>query len=290
MSKRTDLAIESAASICSVAPIEGIIKKVDFYEREQIEITEISVESQKASEILDRPIGKYITLENVEGCFSLYSDLYNEQVELLAKQLKKLIPEETEKIMVVGLGNTGITPDSLGPVSADKIFATRHIKRLAKDIDTSDLKEITVVKTGVMAQTGLESSEYVKAVIKQTEPQLVVAINALACSDISHLGTTIQLTDTGISPGSGVENARKELSAKTLGIPCIAVGVPTVADMNTLAEAMCEGDVNSEFNGMIVTPKSIDNLIIRTASIISTAMNRVFHPTLTDEEITSLIF
>lgn len=290
MSKRTDLAIESAASICSVAPIEGIIKKVDFYEREQIEITEISVESQKASEILDRPIGKYITLENVEGCFSLYSDLYNEQVELLAKQLKKLIPEETEKIMVVGLGNTGITPDSLGPVSADKIFATRHIKRLAKDIDTSDLKEITVVKTGVMAQTGLESSEYVKAVIKQTEPQLVVAIDALACSDISHLGTTIQLTDTGISPGSGVENARKELSAKTLGIPCIAVGVPTVADMNTLAEAMCEGDVNSEFNGMIVTPKSIDNLIIRTASIISTAMNRVFHPTLTDEEITSLIF
>lgn len=290
MSKRTDLAIESAASICSVAPIEGIIKKVDFYESEQIEITEISVESQKASEILDRPIGKYITLENVEGCFSLYSDLYNEQVELLAKQLKKLIPEETEKIMVVGLGNTGITPDSLGPVSADKIFATRHIKRLAKDIDTSDLKEITVVKTGVMAQTGLESSEYVKAVIKQTEPQLVVAIDALACSDISHLGTTIQLTDTGISPGSGVENARKELSAKTLGIPCIAVGVPTVADMNTLAEAMCEGDVNSEFNGMIVTPKSIDNLIIRTASIISTAMNRVFHPTLTDEEITSLIF
>lgn len=290
MSKRTDLAIESAASICSVAPIEGIIKKVDFYEREQIEITEISVESQKASEILDRPIGKYITLENVEGCFSLYSDLYNEQVELLAKQLKKLIPEETEKIMVVGLGNTGITPDSLGPVSADKIFATRHIKRLAKDIDTSDLKEITVVKTGVMAQTGLESSEYVKAVIKQTEPQLVVAVDALACSDISHLGTTIQLTDTGISPGSGVENARKELSAKTLGIPCIAVGVPTVADMNTLAEAMCEGDVNSEFNGMIVTPKSIDNLIIRTASIISTAMNRVFHPTLTDEEIASLIF
>lgn len=290
MSKRTDLAIESATSICSVAPIEGIIKKVDFYESEQIEITEISVESQKASEILDRPIGKYITLENVEGCFSLYSDLYNEQVELLAKQLKKLIPEETEKIMVVGLGNTGITPDSLGPVSADKIFATRHIKRLAKDINTSDLKEITVVKTGVMAQTGLESSEYVKAVIKQTEPQLVVAVDALACSDISHLGTTIQLTDTGISPGSGVENARKELSAKTLGIPCIAVGVPTVADMNTLAEAMCEGDVNSEFNGMIVTPKSIDNLIIRTASIISTAMNRVFHPTLTDEEIASLIF
>ena len=290
MSKRTDLAIESATSICSVAPIEGIIKKVDFYESEQIEITEISVESQKASEILDRPIGKYITLENVEGCFSLYSDLYNEQVELLAKQLKKLIPEETEKIMVVGLGNTGITPDSLGPVSADKIFATRHIKRLAKDIDTSDLKEITVVKTGVMAQTGLESSEYVKAVIKQTEPQLVVAVDALACSDISHLGTTIQLTDTGISPGSGVENARKELSAKTLGIPCIAVGVPTVADMNTLVAEMSEGNVNNEFNGMIVTPKSIDNLIIRTASIISTAMNRVFHPTLTDEEITSLIF
>ena len=290
MSKRTDLAIESAASICSVAPIEGIIKKVDLFENEQIEITEISVESQKASEILGKPIGKYITLENVEGCFSLYSDLYNEQVELLAEQLEKLIPMGTEKIMVVGLGNTGITPDSLGPAVADKIFATRHIKRLAKDIDTSDLKEITVIKTGVMAQTGLESSEYVKAVINQIEPQLVVAVDALACSEISHLGTTIQLTDTGISPGSGVENARKELSDKTLGIPCIAVGVPTVADMNTLVAEMSEGNVNNEFNGMIVTPKSIDNLIIRTASIISTSMNRVFHPTLTDEEIASLIF
>ena len=290
MSKRTDLAIESAASICSVAPIEGIIKKVDLFENEQIEITEISVESQKASEVLGKPIGKYITLENVEGCFSLYSDLYNEQVELLAEQLEKLIPMGTEKIMVVGLGNTGITPDSLGPAVADKIFATRHIKRLAKDIDTSDLKEITVIKTGVMAQTGLESSEHVKAVINQVKPQLVVAVDALACSDISHLGTTIQLTDTGISPGSGVENARKELSDKTLGIPCIAVGVPTVADMNTLVAEMSEGNVNNEFNGMIVTPKSIDNLIIRTASIISTSMNRVFHPTLTDEEIASLIF
>lgn len=290
MSIRTDLALESAATLTSTSPVEGIIKKVQTYEEKQIEITEISVESQKASQLLEKPQGKYITLENTEGCFSLYSDLYNEQIELLAEQIKKLVPDNVEKVMFVGLGNRGITPDSLGPAVADKVFATRHIKKLAKDIDTSDLKEVTVMKTGVMAQTGLESSEYVRGLVNQIKPQLIVAVDALACSELSHLGTTVQLTDTGISPGSGVENARKELSFNTMGIPCIAIGVPTVADMNTLAEGLCKEPAIPEFNGMIVTPKSIDNLIVRTSSIISTAVNRVFHPSLTDEEIASLIF
>lgn len=290
MSIRTDLAIESAAVLTATSSIEGVSKKVQQYEDKQIEITEISVESQKASQLLGKPEGKYITLENTQGCFSLYSDFYNEQVDLLAEQIKKIVPDNMEKIMFVGLGNRGITPDSLGPAVADKIFATRHIKKLAKDIDTSDLKEVTVVTTGVMAQTGLESSEYVKAVVNQIKPQVIVTVDALACSEISHLGTTVQLTDTGISPGSGVENARKELSFNTMGIPCIAIGVPTVADMNTLTEGLCSESSSPDFNGMIVTPKSIDNLITRTSAIISTAINRVFHPSLSDEEIASLIF
>ena len=290
MSIRTDLALESAAVLTATSSVEGVTKKVQHFENKQLEITEISVESQKASQLLEKPQGKYITLENTAGCFSLYSDFYDGQIEMLSEQIKKLVPENIEKILFVGLGNTMITPDSLGPFVADKVFATRHIKKLAKDIDTSDLLDIAVIKTGVMAQTGLESSEYVKAVISEIKPQAVVVVDALACSEISHLGTTIQLTDTGIAPGSGVENARKELSFNTLGIPCIAIGVPTVADMNTLAKSLgCEAK-HTELNGMIVTPKSIDNLIMRTSAIISTALNRVFHPTLTDEEITSLIF
>ena len=191
--------------------------------------------------------------------------------------------------MFAGLGNRAITPDSLGPLTAEKIFATRHIKRLAKDIDTSDLSDVTVITTGVMAQTGVESSETVKALADLVKPDAIIIADALACSDISHLGTTVQLTDTGISPGSGVENARKELSQKTLGVPCIAIGVPTVADMNTIAEGLCISYIPKEFNGMLVTPKSIDNLVLRSAGLIATAVNRAFHPSLSDEEIASLI-
>ena len=290
MSLRTDLALESASQVSTVPPVEGITRTTRNHEGSKIQITEISVSSPKASEILGKPIGKYITIENTQGCFSLYSDLFSEQVNVISQELKKLINKNAEKIMFVGLGNRAITPDSLGPLTAEKIFATRHIKRLAKDIDTSDLSDVSVVTTGVMAQTGIESSESVKAIADHVKPDLIIIVDALACSDLAHLGTTIQITDTGISPGSGVENARKELSLNTLGVPCIAIGVPTVADMNTIAEGLSSRSLPPEFNGMIVTPKSIDNLILKTSGLISTAINRTFHPSLTDEEITSLIF
>ena len=290
MSLRTDLAIESAAQLVAKEPIEGVSQTVCQHENARIETTEIIVETQRAAQMLGKPVGKYITIQNVEGSFSLYSDLFSEQVDILAEQLKKLMPEKRQRIMFAGLGNRAITPDSLGPAAADKIFATRHIKRLAKDIDTSDLSDVSVVTMGVMAQTGIESSEMIKAIAEHTKPELIIIVDALACSDLSHLGTTIQLTDTGISPGSGVENARKELSQSTLGIPCVAIGVPTVADMNTIAETISQSPAPEQFDGMLVTPKSIDNLILKSAAIISTAINRAFHPTLTDEEIASLIF
>ena len=140
-----------------------------------------------------------------------------------------------------------------------------------------------------MAQTGVESSETVKALAGIIKPDVIIIVDALACSDLSHLGTTIQLTNTGISPGSGVENARKELSFHTLGVPCIAIGVPTVADMNSIAEELCNVQAPEEFDGMLVTPKSIDNLVLRSAGLIATAINRTFHPDLSDEEIASLI-
>lgn len=255
-----------------------------------IKVTEITVDNQKAADIIGKPIGKYITIENTKGCFSLYSDLFSEQIDILSKELCALIGKIPKKIMFAGLGNRAITPDSLGPLTAEKIFATRHIKRLAKDIDTSDLSDVTVITTGVMAQTGVESSETVKALADLVKPDAIIIADALACSDISHLGTTVQLTDTGISPGSGVENARKELSQKTLGVPCIAIGVPTVADMNTIAEGLCISYIPKEFNGMLVTPKSIDNLVLRSAGLIATAVNRTFHPSLSDEEIASPYF
>ncbi len=289
MSKRTDLAFESAQQILTTASISGLAQYQRNYENADIKVTEISVDDQKASEMIGKPIGKYVTIENTNGCFSLYSDLFDEQIDVLYKELNSLMGKTPRKIMFAGLGNRAITPDSLGPITAEKIFATRHIKRLAKDIDTSDLSDVSVITTGVMAQTGVESSETVKALAGIIKPDVIIIVDALACSDLSHLGTTIQLTNTGISPGSGVENARKELSFHTLGVPCIAIGVPTVADMNSIAEELCNVQAPEEFDGMLVTPKSIDNLVLRSAGLIATAINRTFHPDLSDEEISSLI-
>lgn len=289
MSKRTDLAFESAQQILTTASISGLAQYQRNYENADIKVTEISVDDQKASEMIGKPIGKYVTIENTNGCFSLYSVLFDEQIDVLCKELNSLMGKTPRKIMFAGLGNRAITPDSLGPITAEKIFATRHIKRLAKDIDTSDLSDVSVITTGVMAQTGVESSETVKALAGIIKPDVIIIVDALACSDLSHLGTTIQLTNTGISPGSGVENARKELSFHTLGVPCIAIGVPTVADMNSIAEELCNVQAPEEFDGMLVTPKSIDNLVLRSAGLIATAINRTFHPDLSDEEIASLI-
>lgn len=288
MSVRTDLAFESAQEAIK-SSLKGVSQHQRTYENASIKVTETSVEDKSASAIIGKPVGKYVTIENTKGCFSLYSDLFNEQIDVFCKELSSLMDKFPKRIMFAGLGNRAITPDSLGPLTAEKVFATRHIKRLAKDIDTSALSDVSVITTGVMAQTGMESSETVKALADIIAPDVIIIVDALACSDLAHLGTTIQLTNTGISPGSGVENARKELSERVLGIPCIAIGVPTVADMNTVAEGLCHTNAPKEFDGMLVTPKSIDNLVFRSAGLISTAINRTFHPDLTDEEINSLL-
>lgn len=287
MSIRTDLALESAQTAVK-SSLKGVTQHERAYQNAAIRATETVVDTD-AADIIGKPVGKYITIENTKGSFSLYSDLFSEQTDIFSRELRMLMGKAPRKIMFAGLGNRAITPDSLGPLTAERIFATRHIKRLAKDIDTADLSDVTVVTTGVMAQTGMESSEIVKAVADVVNPDIIIIVDALACSDLKHLGTTIQLTDTGISPGSGVENARKELSERTLGVPCVAIGVPTVADMDTVAEGVCHAAAPKEFDGMLVTPKSIDNLVLRSAGLIATAINRTFHPNLTDEEIKSLI-
>ncbi len=288
MSIRTDLALESAQQVSLQTQLEGVSQLRRSYKNIKLEVTEITVESEKAAHLLKKPEGRYITVESADGHFSSYSDFFDGRVKCIADEIKRLcnIPE---RVLVVGLGNRAITPDSLGPSVAEKIFATRHIKRLAKDLDTSELSDVAVLTTGVMAQTGVESSAAVKAICNEILPQLVIVIDALACSDLSHLGTTVQLCNTGISPGSGVENARKELSEETLGIPCVAVGVPTVTDMTTIAHTASINPLPEAFQGMIVTPKTIDNLIIRTSAMIAAAINKVLHPTLTFEEIQSLI-
>ena len=286
MGIRTDLALEATQQLTKTTPVEGITK--NEYQKANLNITEIIVETDSAAQNLGKPKGKYITIQS-ELSLENHSDNFNERVDILAEEINKLCGNK-ENILVIGLGNKSITPDSLGPDVADQTFATRHIKQLAKDVDTSDLSTVSVVKTGVLGDTGIESSETVRAICDMLKPTVIIAIDALACSEISNLGTTIQLCDTGISPGSGVENARKELSEQTLGAKVIAIGVPTVVDMQTISEYVFGTPApNKEMNNMMVTPRSIDKLIMRVSRLIAMGINRAFQPNLSIEDITSLV-
>jgi spore protease len=267
--------------------LAGVVKKERSYEEAELDVTEIEILTEEAARRLGKPVGKYLTVCCRSGRLSDCCENAAARAEVIARELTGLI-KLPERVLLAGLGNISITPDSLGPRTASGVLATRHIKRLAKDIDTSELSEVTVISAGVMAQTGMESQELIRSLSRETEAQLVIAVDALACSELSHLGSTIQLCTSGISPGSGVENARSELSEATLGIPCAAIGVPTVTDCSVIAEAS-GGSALPEYAGMIVTPKDIDCLISRSAELISLGINRALHPTLSQEELDLLM-
>lgn len=235
MSIRTDMAAESFSQAGGAEKLQGVKVKNKVIESARLEVTDITIETQEAAEKLGRPVGRYITLTATDSTFDMYSDSFRERAEVIAKAIRELCGG-CERFLAVGLGNYALTSDAVGPLTAEKIFATRHIKSLAKEIDTDDLGEVTVIQTGVLGNTGIESSEQVKAIAERVTPQAIIAVDALACSELSNLGRTIQLCNTGISPGSGVENARKELSLSTLGVKCIAIGVPTVIDLCTAAQ------------------------------------------------------
>lgn len=276
MKKRTDLALESAESVATDAELpDGI--SVSEKKTPCFLVTDVSVTSDEAAKRIEKPVGRYVTLET-----GARLDMRPENFEQCAYDLAEeitVLKGGAERILVVGLGNEDITPDSLGPRVCSHIFATRHIRENAPLLYSDDLGEVCAIAPGVMGQTGIEASELIKSVCGSVKPSMVIAVDALACSDISHLGRTIQLTDTGISPGSGVLNARKELSDETLGVPCLAIGVPTIADL---------GRSDSEGEPMMVTPRSVDKLISCSAQLISAAINLSLHKGLTLDEIISL--
>lgn len=287
VSVRTDLAVESAEQLSLTRGLEGVSRHVDTVPEAQLEITDISIETPRAAKLMGRPCGRYITLRALDGAFDSFSPCFERRARIVSQQLEKLC-ENAKSALVVGLGNRAITPDAVGPLCADRIFATRHIKRYAKEMDSEDLGEISVTQTGVMGTTGIESAEYIGALCASLKPQIVVAVDALACSELSHLGSTIQLCNTGISPGSGVNNARKELSRSTLGVTCVAVGVPTVMDLTSAAEGIFGSSAPDGAQSMMVTPRNVDKLAANAAGYISLAVNLCFHKGLTPEELRSL--
>lgn len=282
---RTDLAVELFDPDSNQLP-KGIRRKLR--KSSVCSITEIIVDDMVAGIRIGKSKGRYITIETDR--LSAHPQDFAEQSSNISDELSALIPDK-ERLLVVGLGNKSITPDALGPLSASRIIATRHVTKenVGSKLSGLQLNSVSVLSAGVMGQTGIESSEMIYAVCEKVQPTCIIAIDALACSDISRLGTTIQITDSGISPGSGVQNRRKELSKETLGIPVIAIGVPTVVDMHSIVHSITGTAPDKHLPNMMVTPRDIDKLIERTAHLLAFSINRTAQPKLSSEDILSLM-
>lgn len=280
MGLRTDLIYESRKGFNG--EINGCIESE--IKKGEIIIHKAEIKNENASTILNKPQGIYYTVQSKRFDMLLSSD---ELTDTIAEIISELIPEPYTSVLVAGLGNTDITPDAVGPATADKIFATRHLDSpLRQKIGLENLRDVSVLIPGVIGKTGIEAAETVKAAADKINCDAVIVIDALAARHPERLCSTIQICDTGISPGSGVKNKRKALNYETLGRRVIAIGVPTVIDASTyrLDCGKDEKDID-----MMVTPKDIDFLINRIANIVSDGINTFLQPTLDRETISELV-
>lgn len=296
MKVRTDLALEVRESFEEDVEIKGVVLKEDYDKKKEIKVTTVVIKNDEGAVAMGKPKGTYITIEapklkeNDEG-------YHKPLAEEIAKYIQELVREvKSKEVLVVGLGNREVTPDILGPMVVDHLFVTRHLVReFGKEFQKKhNLGIVSAIAPGVMAQTGMETSEIIKGVIKETKPKLLIVVDALAARSTQRLNSTIQITDTGISPGSGVGNNRKALNKETLGIDVIALGVPTVVDAATIVHDTLEEFMSKKgfsehevhqftkevaeetIHNMFVTPKNIDDSVKRISYTISEALNSAF--------------
>lgn len=308
---RTDLALETQEKMqedhVELKGVRFLEQKID----KNLTISTVVIETENGAKAMGKPKGTYITIEALD--MDEEDEDYHREISVqLAEVIKKLVPLKKEDVsaLVVGLGNREVTPDALGPRVADNLFITRHIiKEYGKyAFGEEKVNRISSIVPGVMAQTGMETQEIIRGVIKETKPDLVVAVDALAARSTKRLNRTIQVTDTGINPGSGVGNHRHGLNEKTLGVPVISIGIPTVVDaativndtMYNLVTALTQSEAFSaigssldkledaekyelirellspNLNTMFVTPKDIDESVKRLSFTISEGLNIAF--------------
>ena len=253
MLNRTDLALE-----CYEEKEKTKLSGVKI--REDNNLTTVEVLNDDGVKAIGKPVGKYYTLKLKS--FVNDTDLLDGRLELFSSVLSSLLPDGVSSVLVIGLGNKKITADALGPVSSEFILSTRHI--------TSDAK----------FDTGIESAEIVNGIVSQINPSCVITVDALAASSAERLGTTVQFSDSGISPGSGVGNHRHEISKKTLGIPVISIGIPTV--VNTAV-------IGSSDEPLFVTPREIDRIIQQGAKLIGMGINVCLQKNLSVEDLLALV-
>lgn len=262
---RTDLAAEDLPQGGGELP--GVFSRTE--EQNGFTITHVRILDDRGSSALCKPIGNYITMD-LESFFRRDEDAFSNAVTLLAHQIRRLLPlSRDDSVLVAGLGNAAITPDAIGPETTRFTLATRHLKQKMPE-DFSIFRPVSVCQTGVLGTTGMESSDLIRAIRSASEPTAIVVIDALAARSTEKLCRTVQLTDSGIVPGSGVGNDRAELSGRTLGLPILAIGVPTVVDAG---------------EGLIVTPREIDKYVKDAGRLIAYALNLAFHPALTIEDV-----
>ena len=290
MNFRTDLALERQ-EISGAQSINGVLTETESFQK--VQVTRITITTDEGAELLLKPKGKYITAH--VPSFAHPNELEKDELNILAKEIKAFLPDKGT-ILVAGLGNMQITPDALGPKTASQILSTRHIcKELKKIPGLENLRPVASVSPGVLGQTGIETGEIIRGITDIIKPSAVIAIDALASCSLSHLGTTVQICDTGICPGSGVDNKRKRLDKKTLGTKVISIGIPTVVDALTLAADITEkAESNadlllSEGEKMIVTPKEIDLLTEHASKFLAMAINCALQPSVSPEDIFSLV-
>ncbi len=283
---RTDLALE-CHELLPKEKISGIETK--FFRKSSAAVTKIRVTNKHGAERIGKPEGTYITVEIPP--LSKYCDSESELTEIIGSQLRLLLPE-SGTVLVAGLGNESITPDALGPVSCSMILATRHISgEFAEITGLGTLRPTAVFVPGVLGQTGVETAEIIRSLVESVKPCAVIVIDALAARRLSRLGRTVQMSDTGIIPGSGVGNRRSAVNRETLGVPVISVGVPTVVDAFTLANELSDTEIaeNDESRSMIITPREIDVVISRAARLVALAVNQALQPHISADEMLTLV-
>ena len=265
----------------------------------------VRIDSEHDAQAMGRPCGVYVTL-TCPQTMSIALKTRQALAHELAMTLRSMLPKARKSILVVGLGNRNVTPDSLGPRTAERILVTRHMAGCLPEDMVQSMASVSAAAPGVLGVTGMETVEILKGMVTHVQPDAVIAIDALAARSSSRIASTIQIADTGITPGSGVGNHRKALNEQTLGVPVIAVGVPLVVYASTIASdalyvlgggemeeeriaACVEQVVSLKLGEMVVTPREVDALVERMSGVLADGINQALQPNLTSAEIAQMM-
>lgn len=292
ITRRTDLALEARALCQDAVALSGVISQETV--RDGFPVTTVEVTTQAGAQAIGKPVGRYVTLE-LDPLLRRQPDAFKRAAGCLATELRSFLPDGPA--LVVGLGNRAITPDLLGPLTLDHLLVTRHLVTAAGEY-FGDYRPVAALAPGVLSATGMESAEITAAVSSALHPACVVVVDALASRGLARLCRTVQLSDAGISPGSGVGNHRRALDRDSLGIPVLSVGVPTVVDAATLAcdlleeagQEVREPDSLAGLGGdLFVTPREIDAQVASLSKLLGYSLSMALNPHLTVTDLLTLL-